>query len=288
MTEFPNDYAFWDSWYLYSEPNKEYHALMLCAERKYFPESTHHQHSMLAYARSRDLSLDLEHWEDKKIVKGLVNDPNSSIWTGSVICWGDGYLLAYTLRRTVGTYFAEQSICFARSDDLMNWEPVGEELSLETIDPQEEYFSRRPTDDDRTAHAWRDPYFFLYDGDLYMTVSAKSREIGPRPKKRGPGRRACIALLRGRIDGEQIRWGLVNPYLVKPGYYEELEASQVYLTNGGLGSSHRVGMIQIMKLAGWAETDRFRKMTELARNTACMAIYLALERLQLRRCCAVR
>lgn len=217
---FPVDYRFWDSWYLYSRG--EYHALMLCAERRYYEQDEHHKHSRLASARSRDLT----NWQfcgDEPIA--LDTDETSSVWTGSAIRWGGDYLLAYTLRRTLGDYFAGQTIRFATSNDFTRWRPGGGELAIDNIDPDGTHFLLAPEDKDRTVHAWRDPYLFTHQGKLFMAVAAKLRH-------RNPGRRACVALLRAEGSGPlDFRWRLILASLVCG--YEELEVPQIYVDQEG-------------------------------------------------------
>lgn len=216
---FPDDYRFWDSWYLHSHGN--FHALMLCAEKAFYDEGLHHEHSKLAYAQSRDLV----NWCGHRLT-GLQSKPNSSIWSGSAIRWENEYLLAYTRRETIGEYFAGQTICFARSTEYMgNWVPFGEELKIGDVDPNERYFLKSPDPKlDRTIHAWRDPYLFVFEGRLHMLVAAKRCDAPP-------GRRGCIALLQAENhETKGFSWQLVRPFLVDG--YEELEVPQIYIDHG--------------------------------------------------------
>ena len=211
---FPQGYRFWDSWYLHS--HGEFHALMLCAEQHYYEAGDHHEYSRLAYARSRDLI----HWDGHKVV--LAAEANASIWSGSVIRWGGEYLLAYTIRRTIRDYFAGQTIGLARSTDFVNWVRFDGELTIDDVDPDGRYFLSSPeVSRDRTVHAWRDPYLFVYRDQLLMLVAAKRHDVPP-------DRRGCVALLRADQNGSSnFRWRLMSPSLVSG--YEELEVPQVYV-----------------------------------------------------------
>lgn len=82
MAEFPQDYVFWDSWYLYSESDQTFHCLMLCAKKRYYSQDKHHEHSQLAYSHSNNLV----EWSEYRQVQLPLED-NSSIWTGSLIKW---------------------------------------------------------------------------------------------------------------------------------------------------------------------------------------------------------
>jgi hypothetical protein len=222
LPRFPEDYSFWDSWYLHA--SGEYHALMLCAEKRHYDLGEHHKHSRLAYARSRDLT----NWQyvGKEPIT-LATDRTSSVWTGSAIRWRGRYILSYTLRRTWGDYFAGQTVRFATSDDFVKWEACGGEITLDSIDPDGAHFLRLPEFMDRTVHAWRDPYLFVHNGKLFMTVAAKLNHLKP-------GRRACVALLQAEGDWPaDSRWRLVLPSLVSG--YEELEVPQVYVDQSGCG-----------------------------------------------------
>jgi hypothetical protein len=213
---FANEYRFWDSWYLYDESNQKFQALMLCAEKKYYEEGKHHEHSQLAYAYSDDL----KNWQGHKKINLPLNS-NSSIWTGSVIKWHNQYILAYTLRQTINDYFADQTICFATSTDFKNWTKCQEEFKIIDIDPKEEYFLRSPELRERTVHAWRDPYLFVYKDRLFMLVAAKRKDLSSNC-------RACVALFRAEPSQPlNFKWELICPSLVAG--YEELEVPQIYI-----------------------------------------------------------
>ncbi|MEM7760519.1 MAG: beta-fructosidase, partial [Cyanobacteria bacterium P01_A01_bin.40] len=75
-------------------------------------------------------------------------------------------------------------------------------------------------------HAWRDPFLFREQDYVYMMLSAKSIE-------NSLGRNGVVGLLRTKtenfaqvIQGEE-EWEYLKP-LSKPGYYSEMEVSQLY------------------------------------------------------------
>lgn len=207
---------FWDSWYLYDADREEFHILMLYALRQDYEERKHHEHSQLAYAYSRDLI----NWEGYKKIKLPLND-SSSIWTGSVIRWREKYILAYTLRQTINDYFADQTICFATSTNFTKWTKCEEELKITDVDPENKYFLRFPEPKERTIHAWRDPYLFVYKNQLFMLVAAKRHNLALNC-------RACVALFRAKqSEGFNFKWKLICPSLIYG--YEELEVPQIYV-----------------------------------------------------------
>ena len=217
MSSFPNEYRFWDSWYLYEKTNNTFRALMLCAEQKYYEQGKHHEHSQLAYACSNDL----KNWRGHRKI-ALPLNIDSSIWTGSVIKWDNQYILAYTLRKTIDSYFAEQTICFATSINFKNWTKCKEEFKITDIDPEEKYFLRSPEPKrDRTVHAWRDPFLFVYKNQVFMLVAAKRKDLFNNC-------RACVALFRAESSQPlNFKWKLICPSLIAG--YEELEVPQIYI-----------------------------------------------------------
>lgn len=106
--------------------------------------------------------------------------------------------------------------------DLEQWEPANSfELAPERFDPQGRHFLREPRPEDRTIHAWRDPYVFRHGGRWCMLVSALS---AGQPSRRN----ACVALLVAEGDCREAgNWRLEEPSLVTG--YEELDVPQLYL-----------------------------------------------------------
>jgi hypothetical protein len=229
--EFLAQYAVWDSWYTRSPSGAA--VFMLCAERRFFGDGTHHEHALLASATCSDMAKLADHkaWEDYSLLHQLNEPLDKSIWTGSAIYWQEQYILAYTVRSNLGAYFAGQAIHFAISDDLKRWTKVVEHLSIGSLDPDQQWFTHFPTDDDRTVHAWRDPYLFTWENKLYAVVAVKDR---PSPKsgvKRNINRRASLALLSAAVEmgnPAKFTWVLERPHLISPNIYEELEVPQVF------------------------------------------------------------
>lgn len=119
-------------------------------------------------------------------------------------------------------YFADQTICFATSSDFKQWTNFEETLRIEDADPDNQYLLRLPDfNHDRTVHAWRDPYLFVYENQLFLLVAAKRKDLPNNS-------RGCIALFRLQENqGSKFEWKLICPSII--GGYEELEVPQIYI-----------------------------------------------------------
>jgi hypothetical protein len=217
-------YHEWDCWGIFDPEAGCYHAFRLYAERCHKDAEQHDKYSRLLYTTTQDLTTFGEPARD------IINpSPESSIWTGCTIRRADGqYQLFYTERTTHPDYWAGQSIRSAVTSELAaaKWRREPMRLTPDSVDADSSRFLRRPGPHDRTVHAWRDPFVFGVDSQVYMLISAKSvRQAATNHPA------ACIALLQAR-DQSLLLWDLVHESLVSG--YEELEVPQLYIdTNTG-------------------------------------------------------
>lgn len=219
MTDnFPKGYYLWDLWYMFEEETNTFHSFRLSAAVRYKEEKKHDTYARLAYGTTKN-------FRKFKYINNNILKPgkNASIWTGSIIRNNNNdYVLFYTERYSNERYWANQVIRKAVSKDLVHW--LKEEtfrLSPDTIDPKNELYLRLPSEDDRSIHAWRDPFLFKEADRYWMIIEAKKQD-GEK------NRNACIVLLECENE-ELTKWSIVHPCLVTG--YEELDVPQIFKDN---------------------------------------------------------
>ena len=208
----------WDFWY-YHEPDGTFHVLYLNAERALVAGGDHHYHAQVGYATTLNFVDVL--WLNDAVFKP---DPdgwdNTAIWTGDVIRGREGFLMFYTSRDRGQDDGMTQNIGLAVSDDLREWERVPDLR----IEPDPRWYETAAVTGDDIIHAWRDPYLFRHESDLYMLVAAKDRS---QPN----GRQCAVGILRS-VDGSLLNWEALPP-LYSAGYVSESDVPVLYRDDDG-------------------------------------------------------
>jgi len=164
----------WDSWM--ADDGELYHLYFLKAPRSLGNPEYRHTNATIGHATSPDLTA----WT----YLGETFGPSKSgwddlaVWTGSTVRGDDGrwYMFYTAINTHRGHVLKDQRIGLAVSDDLHDWERVGDGPILE-VDPA----LYKTLDDDPTAsETWRDPQVFRDpDGDgWHMYVSARGLDHG--------------------------------------------------------------------------------------------------------------
>ncbi len=205
----------WDSWYV--RDGDTWHGYFLQAPKAIGDPEERHWNVSYHHATSRDLAT----WTPLGTCFAPAPGPawdDGTTWTGSVVRGDDGrWHLFYT-----GTSFADdrkkQRLGHAISDDLHNWERVGDGLILDRDARYEEYDPARWHD-----RAFRDPWVIRDpEGDgwlMYFTARdpnvADTREAGAIGFATSP---------------DLYTWSLQDP--VFTGGFGELEVPQVFEHQG--------------------------------------------------------
>jgi beta-fructofuranosidase len=211
----------WDFWYYFDPQTALFHVFFLNADPELVPAGQQHDAAVVGYGQTQDF-LSME-WGPPDV---LAADPkrwdNTSIWTGDIIRIRDGFLLFYTSRNRETDDGHTQNIGAAYADriDARRWEP----LPKIRIQPEQLYYTTRHLPGDVTIHAWRDPYLFRLEEQIYMLIAAKSRH---RPL----GCNGAIALLRTSSKNLNL-WEPLPP-LANPGCFAEMEVPQIYQNKEG-------------------------------------------------------
>ena len=205
----------WDFWYYYDPKDKLFHVFYLNADPVLVPDEKHHWASQVGYGITKDFtSMD---WGPVDILTASpLRWDNSSIWTGDVVRISNGFLLFYTSRNSETDDGKTQNIgvAYANRIGAPKWQPIPNiQLSPDGL-----IYSARHIPNDVTIHAWRDPFVFRHDNQIYMVVTAKSI-------KRPIGNNGVVALLHS-ADGSYKNWEYLKP-ITNPGFYSEMEVTQI-------------------------------------------------------------
>lgn len=216
----------WDFWYHFDPQAKFFHVFYLNADRALVASGQHHFAACVGHATTTDfVTID---WGDEGSFDVLKPPPghwaNTCIWSGDIIKAQNRYLMFYTSRDRHQDDGMTQSIGVAHTSDLCSnqWHFFDTQLKPKFV------YQTRGLADDRTIHAWRDPFLFRHreSRQIFMLVSAKTQH--------GPiGRRGAIALLQTtEADFAQVvrgdrEWQYLTP-LLAPGCYAEMEVPQLY------------------------------------------------------------
>jgi beta-fructofuranosidase len=209
----------WDFWYYFDPDTRLFHVLYLNADRSLVATNKHHFHSRLGYAATKDF-ISIRWVDDRVFTASRDGWDNTSIWTGDVIRIANGFLMFYTSRDGRDGDGMTQNIGLAFSDDMLNWR----RLPQCRIAPHPAYYEVASVEGDSSIHAWRDPFVFRFEGQVYMVLAAKAKDKPPRSK-------GAIGLLRAG-SGFPFVWEAMPP-LLSPGWYGEMEVPQVYVDSAG-------------------------------------------------------
>jgi sucrose-6-phosphate hydrolase SacC (GH32 family) len=219
----PSRYV-WDFWYYFDKKTNLYHIFYLNAIRELVTSETHHQASTLGHATTPDfIHID---WGCNPTIDIIVFPKkywaNASIWSGDIIAIKNGFLLFFTSRNQNQDDGMTQNIGVAYSDSLLTdrWQVT--ELRIQPS----HCYTLANIPGDLSTHAWRDPFLFQDQGQIYMLVSAKSID-DPL------GRNGVVGLLSLQ-DNDFSRgiWTYLDP-IAQPSCYSEMEVPQLYLDAQG-------------------------------------------------------
>ncbi len=204
----------WDFWYHYDKNTGVFHVLYLNADPSLVPGNRHHFSSVVGYAITEDFTQ-IE-WIEYDVFHA---DPdgwdNTSIWSGDVIKCQEGYLFYYTSRDALVDDGMTQNIGMAFSTDFRNWTRANDFR----LEPEDRYYEPRSVEGDDSIHAWRDPFLFRYNGNIYMLTAAKNI-------KHKPTRKGTIGFLRS-IDDSLTDWEVLPP-LYSSGWVSECDVPLLY------------------------------------------------------------
>ena len=214
----PSRYV-WDFWYYFDSEAGIYHVFYLNADEILVPSEKHHHAACVGHAITSDfIRMDWGEENSFDVLKSPKDHwANTSIWSGDIIKVKNGFLLFYTSRDRRQDDGMTQNIGIAYSDQLdsNNWE-----LTPIRIQPGHCY-QRKNSLGDLSIHAWRDPFLFQENGQVFMLVSAKSIDDPI-------GRNGVVGLLRLKDNNFSTgEWEYLDP-LSKPYCYSEMEVPQLY------------------------------------------------------------
>ena len=210
----------WDFWYYFDSATGTFHLFYLNADRALVDSDKHHFSSQVGYATTKDfLTID---WISDRV---LGADPhgwdNTSIWSGDIIKVAGGFLMFYTSRNQGTDDGMTQNIGVAFTHHIQSFDRWFRIPNIR-IQPQFPY-ELRHVPDDTTIHAWRDPFLFRHQAQIYMLLSAKD------PTK-PLGKKGAVALLKAKNNSFED-WEYL-PSICQPGYYAEMEVPQLYKAGG--------------------------------------------------------
>lgn len=214
----------WDFWYYFDPATQIYHLFYLSAPAALVSLGQHHFSTWVGHAVTADfihidwgdgardnvLTPPADHWAD------------AALWSGDVVPVQNGFLWFFTGRRRHLDDGMTQAIGMAYCQDLASDRWQFSDLCLA---PGPGYHPRTLAGD-TTLHAWRDPFLFRDQGQVYMLVAAK---VNDAPL----GRSGAVGLLRLKDnDFTQGQWETLDP-LVTPHRFSEIEVPQLYQTPTG-------------------------------------------------------
>jgi sucrose-6-phosphate hydrolase SacC (GH32 family) len=206
----------WDFWYYFAPDTQIFHLFYLNADRELVAEDKHHFSSQVGYATTTDfitidwisdcvLGADPDGWDD------------TSIWSGDIIKINGGFLMFYTSRNQSTGDGLTQNIGVAFTHHIQSFDRWFRIPNIR-IQPQAPYeLDHHP--DDLTIPAWRDPFLFRHQEQIYMLLSAKD------PSK-PVGKKGTVALLKAKNNSFE-QWEYLPP-ICQPGCYAEMEVPQLY------------------------------------------------------------
>jgi beta-fructofuranosidase len=215
-----DDQWIWDSWYAHD--GTRWHAYFLKADKSLINPDLRHFNVSQGHA----VSDDLVNWEHLgtclKPSEGDAWD-DFTTWTGSVVRDDDGlWHLFYTGSRK-GEEGLYQRIGHATSDDLHNWQRVGDGLCLDILGPNAGHYEADHLRGFWHDRAMRDPWVMRApDGDGWLMFFT-ARAAGVTEPNAG-------GAIGFATSPDLDRWELQPPVFV--GGYGQLEVPQVFSAGG--------------------------------------------------------
>ncbi len=233
----------WDFWYYFDSESQLFHVFYLNADEILVSADKHHFAACVGHATTSDfIRMDWGDDEDYSVLTASKEHwANTSIWSGDIIKIGNGFLLFYTSRNREQDDGMTQNIGIAYSESLSTscWK-----LSPTRIQPGYSYLPKNSLGD-LSTHAWRDPFLFRENNQIYMLLSAKSIDDPI-------GRNGVIGCLQLK-DNNFGEWEYLEP-IAKPCCYSEMEVPQLYKDPQGNYE---------LVFSSWAKND-FSAMTRKA------------------------
>ena len=200
----------WDSWFVHD--GEEWHGYFLQAPKTIADPEQRHWHVSYHHATSDDLI----NWNSLGTCFKPSDGPawdDGTTWTGSVVCGDDGKWHLYYTGTSKSENYKKQRIGHAVSDDLHNWQRVGDGQILDIDDRYEEFIEGRWHD-----RAFRDPFVFKNpDGeDWLMVFTARDPNVADTMEA------GAIGFAR---SNDLYKWQLEDPLFV--GGAGELEVPQI-------------------------------------------------------------
>ncbi len=223
----------WDFWYHFAPETGIFHVFYLNADRALVAEDKHHFSSQVGYATTKDF-LQIDWISDRVLAADPCGWDNTSIWSGDIIKIQGGFLMFYTSRNQATDDGMTQNIGVAFTHHIQSFDrwfriPT---IRIQPHDPYE--LQHVPAD--LTIQAWRDPFLFRYQEQIYMLLSAKD------PTK-PLGKKGTVALLKAKNNSFE-QWEYLPP-ICQPGCYAEMEVPQLY----------RSGADYALVYSSWAKYD---------------------------------
>ncbi len=229
----------WDFWYYFDPESGIFHLFYLNADRALVGEEQHHFSAQVGYATTQDF-LTIDWGCDRVLGANPDGWDNTAIWSGDIIKINGGFLMFYTSRNQATDDGMTQNIGVAFTHHLDTFDRWFRIPNIR-IQPQSPY-ELRHVPDDTTIHAWRDPFLFRHQSQIYMLISAKD------PTK-PLGKKGAVALLKAKNNSFD-QWEYLPP-ISQPGYYAEMEVPQLY----------KSGDLYALLYSSWAKND-FAPLTQ--------------------------
>ena len=206
----------WDFWYHFEPDTGIFHLFYLNADRSLVATDAHHMNSQVGYATTKDFTT-IEWVSDRVLGADPHGWDDTSIWSGDIIKINGGFLMFYTSRNQATHDGMTQNIGVAFTHHIQSFDRWFRIPSIR-IQPQAPY-ELQHVPEDLTIHAWRDPFLFRHQEQIYMLLSAKD------PTK-SIGKKGTVALLKAKENSFED-WEYLPP-ICQPGFYAEMEVPQLY------------------------------------------------------------
>ncbi len=205
----------WDSWYV--RDGDLWHCYFLQADKAIGDPEQRHWNVSYGHATSRDLAT----WDHLGTCFAPSDGPawdDFTTWTGSVVQDDDGGWHLFYTGTSRGNDGKHQKLGHATSDDLHDWQRVGDGLILDRDDRYEEFLVGRWHD-----RAFRDPWVIRDpDGAGWLMYFTARNAAVDDPLDAGA--------IGFATSPDLYRWTLQDP--VFTGGFGELEVPQVFDWNG--------------------------------------------------------
>ena len=206
----------WDFRYYFEPETGIFHLFYLNAERILVAEDKHHFSSQVGYATTKDF-LTIDWISDRVLGADPCGWDDTSIWSGDIVKIQGGFLMFYTSRNQATDDGMTQNVGVAFTHHIQSFDRWFRIPNIR-IQPQAPYETRH-VPDDMTIPAWRDPFLFRHQKQIYLLLSAKDPQ-------QPVGKKGAVALLKAKNNSFE-QWEYL-PSIYQPGFYAEMEVPQLY------------------------------------------------------------